>query len=190
MAYDFISQVQETSKNLDSLEQMLGKGLNIPYNATNSGSRKIMNGTHQSHTLVLDQGEIPFIMTGFENRFGDHSSSIIETDREYQVIAKIPKFSHAPNHHYWLILKDTRSNMLHAVERISYKYVTEVYGYLHNNSTMDTYMPGSIIPNNEVLRRSTGFDQYGNKTNGRNLNVGYMANDKNMEDSVLISDIC
>lgn len=188
--YDFISQVQENAKQLTSLEQMLGKGLNIPYNATNSGSRKIMNGTHQSHTLVLNRAEIPFIATGFENRFGDHSSSIIKTDRDYQVIARIPKFLHAPNHHYYLILKDLHSDLLHVVERISYKYVTEVYGYLHNNSTMDYYMPGSIIPKGEVLRRSTGFDQYGNKTNGINLNVAYMCNDKNMEDSVIISDRC
>ena len=67
--YDFISQVQENAKQLTSLEQMLGKGLNIPYNATNSGSRKIMNGTHQSHTLVLNRAEIPFIATG-KSRMG------------------------------------------------------------------------------------------------------------------------
>ena len=48
---------------------MLGKGLNIPNNATNSGARKIMNGTHQSHTLVLSRAEVPYVATGFEKRF-------------------------------------------------------------------------------------------------------------------------
>ena len=190
MSMDFISQVQEYSKDLQSLEHMLGKGLNIPYNATNSGSRKIMNGTHQSHTLVLTRAEIPFIETGFENRFGDCSSSIIEADDDYQVIAKIPKFSHAPNHHYWMILRSLNSNKLHCIERISYIFRTEVYGYLHNNSMMDAYQPGAVIRKGEVLRRSTGFDKYGNKTNGLNLNTAYMCNDKNMEDSVIISDLC
>ena len=66
-----------------------------------------------------------------------------------------------------------------------------MYGYLHNNSVMDAYSnPGSIIHSGDILRRSTGFDQYGNKTNGRNINVAYMALDNNMEDSVVVSEAC
>ena len=191
MDNSFVSQVQESMSHLNSLEEMLGKGLNIPNNATNSGARKIMNGTHQSHTLVLSQGEIPYVATGYENRFGERSSSIIKTDSDYQVIAKIPKFTYAPNHHYYLIIRNLDTNKLNVIERISYKYKTEMYGYLHNNSIMDSYAsPGMIIPRNKVIRRSTGFDQYGNKTNGRNVNVTYMALDDNMEDSVIISEAC
>ena len=167
MENNFVSQVQKSMSQLNSLEEMLGKGLNIPNNATNSGARKIMNGTHQSHSLVLARGEIPFVATGYENEFGNHSSSIIKSDRNYEVIAKISKFSYAPNHHYYLILRDLNSPLLHVMERISYKYVTEMYGYLHNNSVMDAYSnPGSIIHSGDILRRSTGFDQFGNKTNG------------------------
>ena len=191
MENSFVSQVQKSMSQLNSLEEMLGKGLNIPNNATNSGARKIMNGTHQSHSLVLARGEIPFVATGYENEFGNHSSSIIKSDKDYEVIAKISKFSYAPNHHYYLILRDLHSPLLHVIERISYKYVTEMYGYLHNNSVMDAYSnPGSIIHSGDILRRSTGFDQYGNKTNGRNINVAYMALDNNMEDSVVVSEAC
>lgn len=188
---NFVEQVRDASSSMHSKEEMLGKGLNIPNNATNSGARKIMNGTHQSHTLVLSKGEVPYLATGYENRFGEKSSSIIRTDKDYEVIAKISKFSYAPNHHYYLILRDLESNTLHMIERISYKYVTETYGYLHNNSIMDSYSnPGTIIPKNSIIRRSTGFDQFGNKTNGCNVNVTYMALDQNMEDSVVVSDEC
>lgn len=191
MENSYVDQVQASVKLLTSKEQMLGKGLNIPNNATNSGSRKIMNGTHQSHSLVLSHGEVPYIATGYENRFGDHSSSILSVEDDMEVIAKIAKFSYVPNHHYYLILRNMRTNELSMVERVSYKYKTEVYGYLHNNAVMDSYsIPGTVIHKGTVLRRSTGFDQYGNKTNGRNVNVAYMALDNNMEDSVIISKQC
>ena len=187
----FVEEVNKSTEQLNSLEAMLGKGLNIPYNPTNSGARKIMNGTHQSHTLVLTRGEVPYIMTGFENRFGERSSSILKTDTDYEVVAKISKFSYAPNHHYFLIVRDLSKPELDIVERVSYNHRTEMYGYLHNNTIMDSYAtPGMIIPKGEVIRRSTGFDQFGNKTNGRNINVMYEALDDNMEDSVVISDYC
>lgn len=190
-AKNVIDQIRESASVLSTKEEMLGKGLNIPNNATNSGARKIMNGTHQSHTLVLSRAEVPYVATGFENRFGERSSSIITMDDDYEVVAKIPKFSYAPNHHYYLIVKKLHSNELDVIERISYKYKTEMYGYLHNNAIMDSYSyPGMIIPKGQVIRRSTGFDQYGNKTNGCNINVTYMALDKNMEDSVVVSESC
>ena len=187
----FVEEVNKSAEQLNSLEAMLGKGLNIPYNPTNSGARKIMNGTHQSHTLVLTRGEVPYIMTGFENRFGERSSSILKTETDYEVVAKISKFSYAPNHHYFLIVRDLSKPELDIIERVSYNHRTEMYGYLHNNTIMDSYAtPGMIIPKGEVIRRSTGFDQFGNKTNGRNINVMYEALDDNMEDSVVISDYC
>ncbi len=188
--FNYVSDAQEHVSRLKSKEQLLGKGLNIPFNATNSGSRKIMDNIHQSHALVLSRGEVPFIGTGYENKFGDYSSSIVKSDRSYTVIAKIPKFSEAPNHHYYLLLADSFSNTLHIVERIAYKYIGESYGYLINNTEMDKYSEQGVIDKDTVLRRSTGFDQYGNKTNGSNLNTIYLCTDNNMEDSLLISDIC
>lgn len=191
MENSYVEQVQRSMKHLDTREQMLGKGLNMPSNATCSGSRKIMSNTHQSHSLVLSRGEVPYVATGFENRFGERSSSIITMDSDYEVIAKVSKFSYSPNHQYYLILKNLNENKIHVVERISYKYVTEVYGYLHNNAVMDTYaIPGAVIPKDEIIRRSTGFDQFGNRTSGCNVNVAYMALDHNMEDSVIISEYC
>lgn len=207
---NFVDQVNESYENLDSKEQILAKGLLQPNTATNSGSRKLMFSVHSSHHLTLSQAQPPYLGTGFENRFGERSSSIINSSELFaneknnsshqalslsfspiEVLAKISKFSYAPNHHYYLIVKDTESNCLDVIERVSYKYQTECYGFLYNNSTLDAYsVPGSIIPPNTILRRSTGFDAYGNKADGYNVNTAYMALDHNMEDSVIISDTC
>ena len=181
--------VRDFAQNAKSPEHLLGKGLNIPNNITNSGPRKIMNGIHQSHTLVLTHSEVPYVATGSENDFGNKSSSILTTDTGYNVIGKIERFSQAREHNYYLILEDPEKKKLHVVERISYKHKTEVYGYLYNNNIIDSYEVGSYIPKGTTLRRSIGFDKFGNKTNGTNLNVAYMSLDDNMEDSVLVSDI-
>lgn len=197
MSTNYTDSIQESLKDITSKEQILGKGLTMPNNATNSGVRKIMYASQTEAALVLTKGEIPYYGTGYENRFGDKSSSILATDNmngldsSYEVIKKVSKFDYAPNHHYWLILRDIYNNKLSIVERVSYNYRTEVYGYLHNNSMMDTYAyEGRIIPNGTVLRRSIGFDQYGNKVSGTNINTAYMALDNNMEDSIVISDTC
>lgn len=185
---DFSDKIAQISENIPSMEHMLGKGLIQPFNGTNAGSRKIMYGTHRDHVFSLMNGEKAIIETGYEIRFGDYSSSITRADRDYQVIGKISKFSFAPNHHYWLILKDTKSNTLDVVERISYHYITESYGYLYNNEYMDTLAPGDFIPNNTIVQKSLAFDEYNNRKDGMNFNVVYMALDDNMEDSIIFSD--
>ena len=187
----FVENVQEAAKNIAFPEQILGKGLNIPNNATSSGARKLMNNIHQSHSLVLSEGDMPFVSTGYENRFGDLSSSIIKTDDDMEILGVIPKFSNNPTQHYYVIVKNLTTNEISHFERISYKYVTEMYGYLYNNDILDYYVTTSnYIPKGTVVRRSAGFDAFGNKANGRNVNIAYMALDNNMEDSIVISESC
>lgn len=188
MGLDFSDKIEEVSKNIEAPEQMLGSGLMQPFNGTNSGSRKIMHSTHRQHVFPLISGEKAIIETGYEIRFGDYSSSITRADRDFQVVAKISKFSFAPNHHYWLILKDINSNTLDVVERISYHHITETYGYLYNNEYMDSLKVGDYIPNNTVVQKSLAFDEYNNRKDGVNFNVAYMALDDNMEDSIIFSD--
>ena len=96
-------------------------------------ARKLMFSVHSDHVFPLISGEKAIVETGYEIRFGDYSSSITRADSDYQVVAKISKYSFAPNHHYWLILRDTKANRLDVVERISYHHITESYGYLYNN---------------------------------------------------------
>lgn len=186
---DFASKIADISKNIKSPEQMLGKGLLEPFNGANAGARKLMHSTHRDHIFPLYCGEQADIETGYEIRFGEYSSSVTKADDDYVVIGKISKFSFAPNHHYWLILKSTTSNKLDVVERISYHYITESYGYLNNNEYMDSLNLGDYIPNNTIVQKSLAFDEYNNRQDGRNVNVVYMALDDNMEDSMIYSDV-
>lgn len=185
---NYSNEVSKYSKRLKSLESMGGKGLLQPFNNTNSGSRKLMHSVHRDHCLPLIHGKKAIVETGYESRYGDFSSSVIESESDSYVIAKISKFSFAPHHHYWLIVRNNTTNKLEVLERIAYHHITESYGYLLNNEYLDGLNPGSSIKKGDIVQKSLSFDDYGNRTDGVNLNIAYMALDANMEDSVIFSD--
>ena len=187
MADYFAEKLQEANQRIPTMEHMLGKGLLQPFNNTNSGARKIMHGVHRDHVFPLLNGEKAIIETGYEIRFGDKSSSVTTTDSDYDIIAKISKFSFSPNHHYWLIVRDRHSKRLDMIERISYEYITEEYGYLYNNSYIDSLSVGNSIPKDTIVQKSLAFDENNNRKDGVNFNVCYMSLDQNMEDSIIIS---
>ena len=185
----FESKIEEAKQRIPTMEHMLGKGLNLPYVNTNSGPRKIMSGVHRDHILPLFLGEKAITETGYEIRFGDESSSIETTSEDFRVVAKISKFSFSPNHDYILILANEHTKELSMTHRISYEHSTESYGYLYNNSTIDSVEVGQYIPRNTILRKSLAFDEYMNRKDGANLLTCYMSLDQNMEDSIILSDV-
>ena len=189
MASNFLEKVEDVNNRIDgNLERLLGTGLNQPMANMEAGSRKLMYAVHRSHMLPLLKGEKAFLETGYEIRFGDKSSSIIKTDCTYNVVAKISKFSFSPNHHYYLLLEDVENKRIDMIERVSYWHSTESYGYLYNNTALDNIQVGSVIPKDTILRKSLAFDEYMNRADGCNFNIAYMSLDKNMEDSIIISD--
>ena len=116
--------IDKNMQNKPSVESMLGYGLVLPFSNAVSGARQILFSNQRGHVFPLICPEKAILETGYEIRFGDYSSSVTKADSDYTVIAKISKFSFAPNHHYWLILKDNKRNYLDVVERISYHYNT------------------------------------------------------------------
>lgn len=184
----FSDKIEEAKPRIPTMEHMLGKGLLQPFNNTNSGARKTMHNVHRDHIFPLMNGEKAIVETGYEIRFGDLSSSITSTDSDYRVVNKISKFSFSPNHHYWMIVEDMKQKKLDMIERVSYQYVTESYGYLFNNTFIDSIQPGAVIPKDTIVQKSLAFDEYNNRKDGCNFNVCYMALDQNMEDSVIFSD--
>ena len=164
--------IKESQENIDRLivkEQMLGKGLCQPFADCNSGSRKLMYAIHIEQSLPLLEPEVPFIMTGYEQRYAERSSSIIKADADYEVVAKISKFQNAPQRHYFLILRNIHNNKLKMLERKDYSYSSETYGYAYDNTVMDNLDIGYEVPQNELVRRSTAYDSSMNPENSVNL---------------------
>ena len=180
-------QIQQVVKQLPDENYMLGRTLMQPFKPANSGSRALMNSVHVEHFMVLSNGEVPLVQTGYETEFGECSTSYVKASSQYEVVYKIPKFTFNPEDHYFLIVRDVDSNEYDVIERVSYKYNTESYGYLWNNSKLDRLKVGSIIPKDSVVKTSIGYDDYGNKMNGVNLVTMYLSCAQNMEDSIVLS---
>ena len=111
--------ISEVENRLPSQEHVLGKGLMQPFRNTNSSSRCIMQGIQKEQTMEIAGAEVPIISTGYENRFGEVSSSFVRTDKNYVVIDKISKF---PNDRsklrkYMIILLDPENNVISCIER-------------------------------------------------------------------------
>ena len=188
MGADLNTQIEEAIQGLPDYNYLLGRGLAQPFNAANSGSRKLMYAIHRDHFLVPEHGEMPIIQTGFENEFGRASSSFVEADYNYRVLYKIPKFNFRPEIHYYLVVQNLDTGEYDLIERNFLKHNTESYGYLYNNSYLDKLNIGDTINKGDVIRKSNGFDESNNRLDGVNLTTLYMSSDQNMEDSIIISE--
>ena len=169
-----------------NMEKMLGVGLNMPFESANSASRKNMFSSQYQQHVCLEDAEIPYISTGYENLFGQHSSSFIKADRNWTVIGKVEKFSNRPGHHYFLFVIDEQNNM-DVIERVSYCHNTESYGFLYNNDYLDSLQINSVIPKSKTIKKSKSFDIADNYMAGRNLRVAYIADARTTEDAIEIS---
>lgn len=180
-------EVQYYADQAGSYDNLLGRGLTVPMNPSNSGSRKLMSAIHHEHKLDPVHGEIVIVQTGHENEFGRNSSSFIEAESDYKVIYKINKFSFNTDH-YYLIIQDELTGVYDVIERVTYRHNTESYGYLYNNAYLDSLKVGSKIKHGDVVKKSIGFDDFNNKMDGVNLTTMYLSCAQNMEDSVIISE--
>ena len=180
-------EIEYYAKDLKSDDYLLGKGLAMPFNPTNSGSRKLMFSTMREQSIPLNHAEVPIIQTGFENEFGRESSSFVEAESNYKVLYKVNKFSFA-NNHYYLIVQNMDNGAYDVIERLEYNHNTESYGYLYDNTYLDSLKPGSEIKKGNIIKKSIGFDQFNNKMDGVNLVTMYLSCAQNMEDSAIISE--
>ena len=180
-----LDEVQKVK--VDNPNHMLGKGLMMPFAASNSGSRKLMFGTQLEHRLPLLNPEVPFIQTGYENEFGKYSSSFVTVDENCNVIGIVPKYSWLPKHQYFIfVLKE--NGILDVIERKEYKHVTENYGYLYNNEYLDSLSAGDKIAKGTPIQKSKSFDEFNNRMDGCNMLTVYSACEETMEDAIIVSE--
>ncbi len=173
---------------IDNTNFMMGKGLQMPFAASNSGSRKLMFGTQLEHRLGLLRPEVPFIQTGYEKKFGENSSSYIKTKNDMVVIGTVVKFANNPKHHFFIFTVDSKNKTMSVFERKEYKHITENYGYLFNNDYLDSVHIGHEIKAGTVIQKSMAFDEYDNRMDGCNLLTMYSSCEETMEDAIVISE--
>ena len=181
------TEIENRTKYLPSYDFMLGRTLMQPFRPANSGSRALMASVHAEHLLIPTKGEMPIVHTGYENQFGQYSTSYVKAKNTYTVVAKIKKFE-LSNSNYYLIVYNNDTSEYDYILRTPCHHNTENYGYLWNNERLDNMNVGDTINKDEVIKTSNGFDKYDNKINGVNFVTLYLSSAQNLEDSVIISE--
>lgn len=172
----------------DNPERMLGRGLNQPFNPSNSGARKLLSTAQADQTVPIKEPEVPIVGTGYEIRYGDLSSSIITAEGDYKVLRIIDKYSFKPRYHYWTIMYDKTNNIYKMIETKSFKHISEKHGYHYNTDFMDSVNEGESIPQGTILRKSTSYDEYNNRMDGANALCLYAGTERNTEDSIIVCE--
>lgn len=170
---------------------LVGRGSLMPSEPANSGSRKIMNAVQVTHILPLFKSKAPYLMTGRENKFAQFSSSLVKAKNDYQIVAKVKKFSFQTGKngaHYYLILYNIKTGMHELYERTSYEYIVESYGYMYNNDFIDSLNPGDYIAEGEIIKKTTAYDEAGNRADGNDVLTMYISDEDTREDAIKISD--
>lgn len=172
----------------DDKEKILGIGLLQPFEKNNSASRKLMFANQLRQSTQLISPDVPYISTSYENQLGKMNSSLIKADKDYKIIGKVDKYSAFQNHHYYLIVLDEEDMSLDVIERVYCYHNTEMYGFLYDNSELDSYSVGETIRKGSSIKKSISYDSYDNYRYGANINCSYISSSQNTDDSVIISE--
>ena len=183
------NEIEKVEQRLDGkLERILGRSLKQPFCNTNSGSRKIMQGIQMEQAIQILEPEAPIVSTGYENQLGYASSNFLTADCDYTVLAKISKFSFKPNDHYWLILYNREHNLISVIERTPYHHITEFFGYLFDNTYLDSLLLNDVVRKGSVIKHTISYDENLNRAEGLNMTTMYIACEDVKEDPIVISE--
>jgi DNA-directed RNA polymerase beta subunit len=136
--------------------------------------------------LMLMEPDVPEVYTGYEHEVGKHSQSYYRSDRNWKVIHKISKFKNHPDLKYYLVLLDA-AGYYDIVLREHAQVLTESYGYVNNNGVMDSKKVGDVVFQNEVISKSSAFDDAMNYRYGKNARVAAISCPYVTEDAMWVS---
>ena len=182
-----VDSLQRATDRITNIDHVLGKGLVQPHASMNSASRKILYSTQQDHIMPPIKGEVPLNGTGYENEFGRHSSSFVLADANYELVHKIPKFTHMPGYVYLAVLRNLETGEYTVRERKQTEHITENYGFMYNNEDLDELYIGGVLEKGKAISKSISYDQYNNRQDGINLLSGYLADPMTTEDGIKLS---
>lgn len=176
----------EKEKEYDHTDNFLGMTCLTMTNYISS-SRSIMFTSHLKQFVVLNKPEFPRVFTNYENVFGKYSSSIYNSDDDYEVVKKIEKFDDKPGHLYILFLYNRKKKKYSVIQKRIAEELTEKYGYSFNNEKLDSLDIGDKVRKDETLWKSTSYDEDNNYCYGVNATVCYLIDNETIEDAVVVS---
>lgn len=168
----------------DEMYRMLGSTL-LSYTTTDS-SRMYMFTSHVKQVLTLLNPDVPRLQTGFENSIGKYSRAYMKLDGVWEVKDVIRKFPEIEGPGiYTLVLYNKKQDLYDMIEVPVAENLTEKFGYVYDTKKMDSLKPGDKLKD-EVLYKSTSFDEQMNYRYGKNATVYYSTSTDTLEDAIVV----
>lgn len=154
-----------------------------------SSSRSMMFSSHLKQFTNLLKPEYPKVSTNFENMVGKYSTGYFKSDSRYKIVKKISKFDNDEyrNHIYYLLVYDEEKDYYDLIEKKNVENLTERFGYSYNTEVMDSKEEGDIIEKDEILYKSTSYDENNNYCYGKNIKFMYLVENNTIEDAIIAS---
>lgn len=157
----------------------------ISFPSDTDSSRALMNTSQQKQFLTLLEPDVPHVLTHFENIFGHYNRSYKKMEGTWEVIDKIDKFG--DGRIYTLVLYNRETRTYDMVEKVVAVARTEKFGFLYDNNHIDSLQVGDVI-HDDVLYKSTSYDEHMNYRLGKNANVMYSTSNPTIEDAIYVRE--
>ena len=166
----------------DKMETLFGPTL-LGFPEGCDSSRLNMFSSNAKQFLTLLNPDVPHIMTGYENFFGEMSHGYKKMEGTWEVRKVIPKYGTGDV--YMMFLYCPETDTWDCVEKQIAENLTEKFGFPYNTAYMDSLQEGDTFTD-QVLYRSTSYDDQMNYRIGKNARVMYVTDNATIEDAIKI----
>lgn len=152
-----------------------------------SSARNIMFTSHLRQFVNLVNPEFPKMFTNYENMVGENSTAYFQSESDVKIINIIPKFADGINdkHLYLLFTYDEDNDRYDVITKRIAEDLTEKYGYGFNSEAMDKKTIGDTIMKDEIVYKSTSYDEDFDYCYGKNATVMYTIDNHTIEDAIV-----
>lgn len=165
----------------------LAESLTTPMVNQANANRIQMHNAQLTQSIQIDQAEIPYVYTGFENQISKYSTGYtkLESGEDFAVIGKFVKNPL----NYVLITRGNTTGTYDVIHRRDAEHLTEEFGYKLNNEVMDSVEVGDVLNDGLVLNYDKSFTPNMNFKYGVNLKICYLPYEGNTnEDGLVVSE--
>lgn len=166
----------------DQMYKLFGPSL-LGYPMDADSSRGYMFTSSLKQTLTLLNPDVPRIQTSYENVFGRYNKAYRKMEGTWTIEDKIDKFGNGLI--YILVMYNKFTDTYDMIEKVVAENLTERFGYLYNNEKMDSLNVEDTIKD-EIIYRSTSYDEHMNYRYGKNAKVYYSTSNDTLEDAIVV----
>lgn len=156
----------------------------------NDPMRSTMNTSHLRQFKNINKPDFPGFFTNGENVVGKYSNGYKKIKHDSTVFRKIIKFEDLDIEPtvYKCFMYNEEKEEYDIIERIPTENLTEMFGFDHNNTEIDSWVEGDFIPKGTIAYRSTSYDDVMNYSYGKNVPMMYSLEPFTSEDAAIIAD--